>query len=332
MKTTDFAKYLTSFLGEYLPVTRNVSENTIKAYRDTFKLFLLYCNESLHLNPQKITLKKIDETMIAGFLDWIETDRNCSISTRNHRLAGIHAFYRYLLVNSPEHLYTTQKILQIPLKKYEKQIVEHLSVEQVRVLLATPDLSTKTGRRDVTILSVLYDTGARVSELCDLRVTDVRLEAPELVRLTGKGRKIRTVPLLPNTVSLLKQYLNEQKLLHQHDRPLFQNQRKAKLTRGGVSYILKKYAEIAFEAANLKQMTPHILRHSKAMHLYQAGVNLFYIRDILGHSDISTTDIYARADIFSKRKALEQAYPDITQTDLPEWNEDTNLLDFLNSL
>ena len=334
MKTTDFAKHLTSFLGEYLPSTRNVSENTIKAYRDTFKLFLLFCNDSLLLNTQKITLKKIDETMIISFLDWIEIDRKCSVSTRNHRLAGIHAFYRFILTNSPEHLFMAQKILQIPLKKYEKPIVEHLSPNQVKLLLSAPNLSAKTGRRDVTLLSILYDTAARVSELCDLTVKDVRFEAPELIRLMGKGKKIRTVPLLPNSVSLLKQYLTENHLLDNFESPLFCNQRKMKLTHGGVSYILQKYATVAFQDCNdiSKSPTPHILRHSKAMHLYQTGVNLVYIRDILGHSDISTTDIYARADIYSKRKALESVYPNITKTDLPEWNKDTDLLDFLNSL
>lgn len=263
-------------------------------------------------------------------------DRKCSISTRNHRLAGIHAFYRYILTNSPEHLFVAQKILQIPMKKYEKPIVEHLSPDQVKLLLSAPNLSTKTGRRDVTLLSVLYDTAARVSELCDLTVKDVRLEVPELIRLTGKGRKIRAVPLLPNTVSLLRLYMEEHNLLliQKCDYPLFVNQQKSKLTCGGVSYILQKYATVAFQDCNdiSKLLTPHILRHSKAMHLYQAGVNLIYIRDILGHSDISTTDIYARADIYSKRKALESVYPNITKTDLPEWNKDTDLLDFLNSL
>lgn len=334
MKTTDFAKYLTSFLGEYLPSTRNVSENTIKSYRDTFKMFLVYCNDFLQLNTQKLTLKKINEETIVSFLNWLENERQCSISTRNQRLAGIHAFYRYLLTNSPEHLLTSQKILQIPLKKYEKPFVEHLTPEQVKKLLSAPNLSTKIGRRDVTLLSVLYDTGARVSELCDLTVNDVRFEKPELIRLTGKGRKVRTVPLLPNTISLLKQYLQENKLTDKFDFPLFQNQRKSKLTRGGVSYILQKYAVIAFDNENdkLKKITPHILRHSKAMHLYQAGVNLVYIRDILGHNDISTTDIYAKADIYSKRKALESVYQDITETNLPEWNENADLIDFLNSL
>lgn len=334
MKTTDFAKYLTLFLGEYLPLTRNVSENTVKAYRDTFKLFLLYCNEYLNINSSKLTLKKIDDTMIISFLDWLEIDRKCCISTRNHRLASIHAFYRFVLTNNPEHLFMAQKILQIPLKKHEKPIVEHLSIEQIKLLLSAPTLTNKAGRRDVTILSVLYDTGARVQEICDLTVNDVRFDYPELIRLTGKGKKVRTVPLLPNTVLLLKQYLTEYSLFDKYDSPLFMNQRKSKLTRGGITYILQKYSNIAFQNQDYlnKKITPHILRHSKAMHLYQAGVNLVYIRDILGHSDISTTDIYARADIYSKRKALESAYINITDTTLPEWNNDEDLLDFLNSL
>lgn len=332
MKTTDFARCLTKFLGEYLPATRNVSENTIKSYRDTFKLFLKFLNANYQVTVEKLEIKDISEKTVLDFLSWLETERKCGISTRNQRLAAIHAFYHYLVVHSPENLLVIQLILQIPSKKYEKPVVEHLSPEQVRLLLEKPDVKRKTGRRDMTLLSVLYDTGARVQELCDLTVKDVRLDSPELIRLTGKGRKIRSVPLLPNTVDLLRDYMKEFCLLDKFDTPLFSNQQKLKLTRGGITYILQKYTKELKEDGFPEKVTPHVLRHSKAMHLYQAGVNLVYIRDILGHVDIATTDIYARADILSKRKALESAYSDITPSDLPEWNQDADLLDFLNNL
>lgn len=332
MKTTDFARYLTKFLGEYLPATRNVSENTIKSYRDTFKLFLNFLNDNYQVTAEKLEIKDITEKTVLDFLSWLESERKCGISTRNQRLAAIHAFYHYLLVHSPENLVLIQLILQVPSKKYEKPVVEHLSPEQVKLLLAKPDVKRKTGRRDMTLLSVLYDTGARVQELCDLTVKDVRLDSPEIIRLTGKGRKIRSVPLLPNTVELLRDYMKEFYLLDKFDTPLFSNQQKSKLTRGGVTYILQKYTKELKIDGFPEKVPPHVLRHSKAMHLYQAGVNLVYIRDILGHVDIATTDIYARADILSKRKALESAYPDITPSDLPEWNQDADLLDFLNNL
>jgi site-specific recombinase XerD len=191
----------------------------------------------------------------------------------------------------------------------------------------------------MTLLSVLYDTGARVQELCDLRVRDIRLDHPAIVTLTGKGRKTRHVPILGNTVELLRLYIRENSLFQNSklDSPLFFNQHHAKLTRGGINYILQKYSEQAFSQYRVSPEipTPHVLRHSKAMHLYQSGVNLVYIRDILGHVDIATTDIYARADTESKRKELERAFPDITPDALdvlPDWNRDENLLDFLSSL
>jgi site-specific recombinase XerD len=214
--------------------------------------------------------------------------------------------------------------------------VKHLTPEQTKDLLATPDSSNRSGRRDLTLLSVLYDTGARVQELCDLRVRDIRLEHPAIVTLTGKGRKTRHVPILGNTVELLRSYMQENSLFQNGklDAPLFVNQRHSKLSRGGVSHILQKYAVVAFPQHSdwREKLTPHVMRHSKAMHLYQAGVNLVYIRDILGHVDLSTTDIYARSDTESKRKALESAFPDITPDVLPDWNRDENLLGFLNSL
>jgi site-specific recombinase XerD len=336
MKPTDFAKNLTSFFAEYLPGVRNLSPNTISSYRDTFKLLLIFCRDACGVPPEKLTHKVLDEMMIIRFLDWTQNERKCSIATRNQRLAAVHSFIRYVQAQQPEYLLPCQKILQIPFKKYQQALVRHLTPEQMRILLSMPDMSTRTGRRDVTLLSVLYDTGARVQELCDLRVRDVRLDKPALVSLTGKGRKTRHVPLMGNTISLLRSYMQEYHLTGNDslDMPLFVNQRRIKLTRGGISHILQKYTDMAVaEHPDMpKTITPHILRHSKAMHLYQSGVNLVYIRDILGHVDISTTDTYARADIESKRKALENIYPDITPNELPDWSSDENLLAFLNNL
>ena len=336
MKPTDFAKNLTAFFTSYLPGVKNLSGNTILSYRDAFRLFLVFCRDRRNIPPEKLCFKILDDYLVAGFLEWLENERNCSIATRNQRLVAIHAFFRYVQVQEPGQLHLCQRILQIPCKKCQQPIVRHLTPEQTKDLLAAPDISTHSGRRDMTLLSVLYDTGARVQELCDLRARDVRLEHPAIITLTGKGRKIRHVPILGNTVELLRVYMQENNLLQNGklDAPLFFNQRHTKLTRGGISHILQKYATVVFPRHPdfPKKLTPHVMRHSKAMHLYQAGVNLVYIRDILGHVDISTTDIYARADTESKRKALENAYPDITPNVLPDWNRDENLLGFLNSL
>ena len=226
-------------------------------------------------------------------------------------------------------------ILAVPAKKKARPGVNHLTVEQTRRLLAQPDRSTRRGRRDATLLATLYDTAARVSELADLTVRDIRLQPPPLAVLTGKGRKIRHVPLGGNTAALLHAYLVE----HGLDKPghdnhsLFVNQHGSKLSRGGIAWIIGKYqAQAGDPALSSADISPHVLRHSRAMHLCEAGVPLPYIRDILGHVDLSTTEIYARASTEAKRKALEAAYTDIVTDDLPEWNQDPGLLNWLATL
>ena len=196
MKPTDFAKNLTAFFTGYLPGVKNLSGNTILSYRDAFRLFLVFCKDSRKIPPEKLVFKKINDALVVSFLEWLENERDCSIATRNQRLVAIHAFFRYVQVQEPEHLHLCQRILQIPCKKYQKRIVRHLTPEQTKDLLAAPDMTTQYGRRDITLLSVLYDTGARVQELCDLRVRDIRLEHPAIITLTGKGRKTRHVPIL----------------------------------------------------------------------------------------------------------------------------------------
>lgn len=335
MKPTDFAKALSQYLSAYLPGQRNVSPHTISSYRDTFKLFLTYCKQS-GLSIERLTFAQVDETLILVFLQWLEEKRNNGISTRNQRLACIHAFFRYVQTEHPVGLVTYQKILAIPMKKAPKPTVNHLTPDSLQLILAQPDLKTSGGRRDATLLSVLYDTGARVQELVDLRVRDVRLDPPPVLSLTGKGSKTRHVPLMSNTEAVLRQYMTENHLLQNSmlDRPLFCNRQRRKMTREGVAFILNKYVSLAraVTSAIPEKVTPHVFRHTKAMHLLQAGVNLIYIRDLLGHVDISTTEVYARADTELKRKALEQAYPNMVSEGLPQWNQDEDLITWLTGL
>ena len=228
-----------------------------------------------------------------------------------------------------------QDILQIPASKHDQPAIEHLTVEQTRLLLSLPDRTTRQGRRDATLLATLYDTAARVQEIADLTVRDIRLEDPPIIALTGKGRKTRHVPIDTNTTALLAAYLAERHLDRPgHDqRPVFFNQHRAKLSRGGIAWILRKYqAQAADPTLAGAQLHPHVLRHSRAMHLHDAGVPLPYIRDILGHVDLSTTDIYARASTEAKRKALEAVYDQVVSADLAEWNQDSDLLNWLTSL
>jgi len=336
MKTTDFARCISSFLGTYLPGVRNLSTNTLRSYRDAFRLLLLFCSCELGVSADKVTLNLLSENAILRFLDWLERERGNSIATRNQRLAVIHALFRYVQTEEPALLFHCQKVFCIPFKKHPKPVVHHLSPDAIRLVLSQPDTTSSRGRRDLALLSVLYDTGARVQELVDLRIRDVRLDDPAVVSLTGKGRKTRHVPLMTNTKNLLSAYMLEHRLQTPEatDMPLFVNYQRHKLTRAGVAYILKKYCLQAHAQSQIVPLglTPHVLRHTKAMHLYQAGVNLIYIRDFLGHVDISSTDIYARADTEMKRKALEKAYPEITDHDLPDWNQDKHLLAWLNRI
>ena len=338
MKENDFPKYLSDFLSKYLPGQRNASTHTIASYRDVFKLLLIFCDSAKSIKPEKIKASDLSKELILHFLDWLETKRKCSISTRNQRLAVIHSFVHYVQKESPENLFEFKKILSIPNKTHPRALVAYLTGQEVQTLLSQPDTSTIKGFRNAMLLSVLYDTGSRVQELINIKAKDVRLSSPAVIRLHGKGSKVRQVPLMSKTSENLSLYL-ETKDTHlgisKGDNYLFVNQRKQQLSRWGVSYILNKYVGKAKNDVGFNvdfPVTPHVLRHSKAMHLLQAGVNLIYIRDFLGHVDCSTTEVYARADSEMKRKAIEKAYVNLVPETVPKWKEDGNLMKWLNSL
>jgi integrase/recombinase XerD len=336
MKPTDFAKYLTDFLSVYLPTQKNVSKNTIYSYRDTFKLLINYLQEIKKVPVERITLKLVSKEWLVDFLDWLEITRNCSIATRNQRLAAIHSFFRYIQAEEPAGIFHYQKIATIAMKKAKKPIVDYLTPEAMQLLLAQPNKHTIKGRRDLTLLGLLYDTGARVQELIDITVGDVTLQSPAVITLTGKGNKTRRVPLMENTVLLLQNYLQENRLdkSWKKEYPLFTNNQHRKLTKEGIAYIIAKYAASARQASTVvpSKVKAHMFRHSKAMHLLQAGINLIYIRDFLGHVDLKTTEIYARVDTETKRKAIEKLYPDLIDSHLPDWNNDQALLSWLSEI
>jgi len=337
VKTTDFAQYLTDYLSIYLPGQRNLSPHTIASYRDTFKLLLIFCQQEKGISPERLTTARINNDLIDAFLKWLETARKCSISTRNQRLAAIHAFFRYVQAETPERLLMHQRILAIPLKKTGKPIVSYLTTDALQCILKQPNRTTAAGRRDLLLLTLLYDSGVRVNELTNLVVRNIRVDQPATLTIMGKGQKVRHVPLMSRTASLLTNYLQERRLtdIHMFDHPLFVNSRNQKLTRAGVSYIIDKYVELARKqnTVNLPDtISPHVFRHTKAMHLLQANVNLVYIRDFLGHASITTTEIYARADNQIKRHALEKAYSPTVIDDLPPWRDDKSLMKWLQSL
>lgn len=334
---TDFAYHLSRYLGQYLPARRGASPLTVRSYRDTFTLFLQFCEGEEHIVPEKIVLAMVTVDRIDAFLEWLEAARRSSVATRNQRMAALHAFVRYLETAVPDRLHQWQQILAMPRKRQPQAVMSYFTLQGVQAVLATPNLATRAGRRDLVLLSVLYDTGARVQEFADLQTEDVRLVQPATIQLTGKGRKSRIVPLMTPTATLLHQYMTDMRLddpAH-GPHPLFPSRSGEKLTRAGITFIVKKYADQAraqHPEGIPNVVSPHVFRHSKAMHLLQAGVNLVYIRDLLGHVSISTTEVYARADSEMKRHALESAYPTEASVSMPPWQENTELLTWLKSL
>jgi integrase/recombinase XerD len=332
---TDFAVSLRRFLTGHLAGLRGCSPHTIASYRDAFTLLICYFRDQRHIPPEKLTLELIDAAAITGFLHWLRTSRHNSPSTCNQRLAAIDSFFTWMQTQDPARMACCQDILAIPARKHDPPAVTHLTLDQTRHLLGAPDRSTRDGRRDATLLATLYDTAARVQELADLTVRDLRLDHPAMAALTGKGPKTRHVPIDANTTALLASYLTERHLDSpgHEDHPVFFNQRRTKLSRGGIAWILRKYQTRAADPALTNaHLSPHVLRHSRAMHLYDSGVPLPYIRDILGHVDLSTTEIYARASTEAKRKALEAVAPDVVTANLAEWNQNPELLDWLANL
>jgi integrase/recombinase XerD len=336
MKPTDLSIHLTSFLTHYLAGQRNLSPNTIKAYRDVFTLLLRYCRDVRKIAPEKLGLEHMDVSLVEGFLVHLETERKCSGPTQNHRLAAIHAFFRYVQAEEPAYIFQCQKILAIPLRRHPHPAVAYLTKEELSEILAQPDLTSVQGRRDAVLLSILYDTGARVQELIDLSVGDVRLDPPAQLRLMGKGRKMRLVPLMDSTIQLLRNHMQERGLdrPEQFCSPLFQNMRHQRLSRSGVRYILNKYVARARNRhpAFCRSVSPHTLRHTKGMHLLQSGICLEMIADFLGHVDVKTTQIYARANLEMKRNAIEKITDPSPVRALPSWQQNKDLLEWLRSL
>lgn len=330
MKKTDFTKALTSYFSTYLPETCGVSPNTCNSYRDAFKLLLLYFQEEKGVPANSIELRMLNRNLASDFLDWLEVQRKVSVTTRNQRLAAMKAFAHYVQYRNPEYLENCTDIIAMRPKKHEKPVIPFLTEEELKALLAQPDPSTRHGLRDLTLLSLLYDSGARVQEITDLKLKDIRLTNPAMVTLTGKGRKARQVPLMKETCKLLDAYIRNFNLNSEPlTSPLFFNQKGQALSRYGITYILKKYVSQAELDSDTRKISPHVLRHTKAMHLLRAGVNMIYIRDFLGHVNISTTEVYARIDAEMKRKVFEEKVPNFTPNTTMPWEEDKDLLQWL---
>lgn len=321
---------------------RALSDKSVDSYRDCFRLFLTYVGETEGLRPESVPLTTaIDRKTVLGFLSWLESERDCGTTTRNQRLATIKSFCHFVALDTPEYLGPCSEVVSISKKRAPAEEIGFLSPDEVRELLAEPDRSTEIGWRDCVLLTVLYDTAARVQELCDIRVRDVRLDGKDSqVTLHGKGSKDRTVPLMEPTAELLGKWMESGRKggwgIAPDDEHLFHSSRSEHMTRWCVERLLDGYVESIRERdpdfARGVRVTPHVLRHSKACHLVKAKVNLIYIRDLLGHASVETTEIYARLDTDALREAIEGAYEPLSPDagDLPDWTEDDSLMDWLD--
>ena len=313
---TALGRDLVTFFDDFLPAQRGLSPHTIRSYRDALVLFLRFTAGELRRTVDRLDVPDVTVDRVTRFLAALEAERSNGIATRNARLGAIHVFARYLAGQRPEYLGVLQRIIGMPFKRGAIEVpIEYLDRTELDALLKSIDRSTDLGRRDYALFAFMFNTGARVQEVLDVRVADVRLEGPPQVRLLGKGRKERVCPLWPTTAKLLRDLIAKRRDIGRDENsPLvFTNARGAALTRYGVRYLLRRYVQRASRAApslKTKKLHPHSIRHSTAVALLKSGVDFATISQWLGHAGLNTTMRYARADLDLKRRALAQVFPD----------------------
>lgn len=305
----DLGRHLRYFLADYLPCQRNASPNTVHAYRDALKLLLIFAAERRGTSVAGLSLLDVDREVVLEFLKSLEEHRGNRPTTRNLRLTAIRSFFRCVANTTPEAVEQSRRILAIPLKRSDTATVDYLTIDEVQAVFEQIPSVTSRDRRDGVLLRFLYNTGARIQEALDVRAVDLRLDLPGHVRLFGKGRKERVCPLWSDTVVRLRSWMAETGVAAGSNSHLFTNRDGRPLSRFGARYILNKYVKLAAVGSpgiSAKRVTPHVLRHTTAMHLLQAGVDLNTIRCWLGHASVNTTNRYVEIDLEMKRRALEQ--------------------------
>lgn len=332
---TDFGKRLQEYLSNYAPISLGVSQNTIASYCSTFRKYLAFQEQENQIFADCLKLKDFTADSVESFLNWLESDCGCKTVTRNHRLAGIHSFCHYLIRKEPLYINQFQQILAIKSKRYAKKtFVDYLTVEETAAIIKSIDTEAPLGRRDTALICLMYDCGVRVQEIADLTVGDVKLFTKDtsLSYFTGKGSKTRSIPLSTPSYEMLKNYFKDTGLDSAPARTLvFTNRKGEKLTRHGIAFILKKHVQNASsncESLGKKTISPHTLRHSKAMHLLHAGIDLIKIRDMLGHVSVTTTEIYATTydmDIGTALRNASAADSDF----VPSWHKNPGIMDRL---
>jgi integrase/recombinase XerD len=336
-KTHPVAEYIRPYFYNHLSNTKGLSVNTILSYRDTLKIFLCFVADNLKQSSDRLTIEAMDEKLILSFLDYIEKGMGSSLATRNSRLAGLRSFFGFVGREAPEALNQCRKIRLIPTKRAEHKIIEYLDCEEMEAIFDAVDSSSRTGHRDRALLLTLYNTGARVKEVVDLTLEDIKLDPPYQVKMLGKGRKRRACPLWPETAEALKIYIKNRHPRDTSNRQLFLNANGGSITRFGVRYIIKTYADKAVlrcPTLRDKSIGPHTFRHSTAMHLLQAGNDINMVRLWLGHANINTTHLYAEIDMDMKRKILRTTTPPTSndkQGKLQKW-QNPGILEWLDNL
>lgn len=308
LKST-LANLLKSFFRQRLVAQRGASPATVSSYRDALRLFLVFASKRAGKPPSLLSLKELDRDVVLAFLDHLEQERNNSIRTRNARLAAIHSFFQHVAFSDPEAMSIANQVLSIGGKRTTKHLMGYLRQDELEAILAAPDRIKPKGRRDHALLLVLGRTGARVSEAIGVNAVDLHLQRPWQVLLRGKGGVERILPLDENTATVLKSLIDERGISNDSKAPLFVNARGQRLTRKGVTYILKQVVAIASKTNPLlaaKGISPHTLRHTVAMHMLQSGVDPATIQSWLGHASINTTHQYIEADLEMKIRALEK--------------------------
>ena len=322
---------LQAFFMDRLMQQRQASSHTVASYRDTFHLLLQYAQRRLGKAPSNLTVSELDTPLLGAFLDYLEHERKNSARSRNVRLAAIHSFFRYVALHAPEHSAVAQRVLAMPSKRYTRSPIAYLTQLEVGALLAAPDLTTWSGRRDRALLTLAVQTGLRAAELIGLRCEDVLLGAGAHVRCEGKGRKCRCTPLGKDTVQVLRSWLRERQ--GKPLEPVFPTTRGNALSHDALQYMLDKHLRIACQHCPSlvhKRVTPHVLRHTLAMDLLHHGAEQTVIALWLGHESSETTAIYLHADMQLKERAL--AKTSNRKVPASRYRPDDRLMQFLKSL
>lgn len=337
MIVTDFANALNRYFNDYLINDRSSALKTIESYRYAFIQLLEYFETQKNIKPDKIELRDINRDNITAMLIWLEVDRKVSVATRNQRLAAIKSFVGFLKYEKPESIEEAVRIQSIKAKKTLNKEISYLKPEGIKLILSQIDQADQGGRRDYVMLTLMYTTGVRVSELIGIRGIDVSLSNPKTLVIRGKGGKLRHVPIVKQVAPILEKHLkvNSCLLPNKLEDYIFKSHTGDKFTRQGINYMISKYAKKARKidlALIPEDCSPHKIRHSSAMSLLEDGVDLITIRNLLGHSSVQTTEIYAKISVAKSRAAIEAASKGIVPKEDAMWETSFTVKEWLKGM